>query len=274
MDKLSIGILISSFLFCGPLYTLIIMALNMFFDKIEFNYKSLFLLWFSYSCWMFTYVELLINVFNSCILLCCVMLYWYNIDYEKLETYPYMKTILNNMQREKEKYKMRLYNILVNITNINKKKLIHYEKQCVKYYTYVSLSFDNFCDMVYDILCKIHNLTKDMPGIRYMYNMYDMICIYIHCIEMLKSTKRHKTSNKPQSIFSTANSSNSSNSVHNISVDTNNILNNNTIFDMVNNMTPDEKKQMDNMTKDFMKNFNIDKLMDNIIKEQNNKKFD
>lgn len=230
MDKLTCCVLISSFLY-SPVLTFIMLIMYLFNNTLDFNYKSLFLAWFCFFYWMFDFVNMMCVLFSSSVLLACGGLYWYDIDNKYLDTIPYVKHQTNKLQSAKNKYKTYITNKITNNTNITKTNLIYYEKCFRKYYTYVSYNFDKLCSVVYSILCKFRELTQDIPGCKNIYSIYDTIYVYIDCINLMKTTKPKK----------------------NVSFEKN-------MFNMMNTMTPEEKKQMNDMTAELMKNFNINDL--------------
>ena len=275
MDKLSWCLLICSFLY-SPLLSFIITILYLFSSILEFNYKSLFLAWFCLFYGLYNFVTMVCITFSSCVLLCCISFYWYNIDNNYLLNIPVVKHNINKLQNMKTKYKTYITNKIIKNTNITQTNLITYEKYSRKYYTFMSNNFDKLCNIIYNFLSKMRELTNDIPGCKNIYYFYDSIFLYINCIELLKPKKNTampnmtSTMSPDKNIFeAVSNMSPDKNifeAVSNMSENKNifeavSNMSENNMFNIMSNMSSEEKKQMNNITREFMKNFNINDLM-------------
>jgi len=234
MDKLLGALLICSFMH-SSLLTFVMLLGYLYANVIQFNYATLLSIWFCFIYWMFDFLNMIFIVFNSATLLCCACLYWYNIDNKYLMALPFIKQNVNKLQHKNNQYKTYIINTITNNTDIRKKQLMHIQTTIGKYYTFTANSFDKLCNVIYNTLCKIRSLTSDIPGCKNIYSMYDSIFIYIDCIQLLKTTKTPKTPGP-------------------MPLDGN-------IFNMMNNMSTEEKKQINDMTKEFMKGFNFNNIV-------------
>lgn len=246
MDKLSGALLICSFMY-NSLLTFVMLLVYLYINIIQFNYATLFSIWFCFVYWMFDFLNIIFIVFNSATLLCCACLYWYNIDNKYLMTVPLIKHNVNKLQHKNNQYKTYIIDTLTNNTDIRKKQLMHTQTALIKYYAFATNTFDKLCNIIYNTLCKIRSLTSDIPGCKNIYSMYDSIFIYIDCIQLLKTTQKTGTTKTFGSSPLDGN-----------------------IFNMMNNMSAEEKKQINNMTKEFMKSFN----MNNIVMVPPSKKYE
>jgi hypothetical protein len=90
-------------------------------------------------------------------------------------------------------HKNKLIGVFYNKTGLTDEKIEHYKSVCRKYYHVASDGFNVLCGATHRYLCKFCQMTRNVRGFDYIYTAYDQIVKYKQDIESLKAL--HKFSN-------------------------------------------------------------------------------
>lgn len=299
MDNLTKSFLLTCFLFSGS--SLAALALFTFFmlGVTSVSYLTLFafvsLLTYSfYGLFGLMYVLL-----ASSGLLCCAFMYWFNLTsndiYQKLDNFRAMFT-KDKSEESNFSLRKKLFTVLSQRTGLND---THCQK-ISQYYQLVSHYFDKFVSLLSTYLVKFRNLTQNVSGFNRIYNAYDTLSLVGSTLENAKNIHQ-VASNLPSfdknfdisqllSQFGQESFQSETNSVESLDEEINdddNVVdqldtddqpvvskkkdsvkipsfgnfNMNEMQKQLNNMSPQQKNQMDKMTKELLGNLNLNDMM-------------
>lgn len=251
------------------------------------NFKTLFF------CTLFTlyYIygiigTIITSIFTMCFI-CCGIMYWHDMTYEDIK-----KEIQKISDEEKTKdfliYKQKIIDLYPLMFTNHHEKIIMYKNSCFNYYKMVSIKFDIIYNEITYCSQQFRIATNDMILFKYMYMLYDKLYEGINefftFFESLKNL--YKISRKMNDIPDQLLQNFKENKINGNILDGFNDAKMNEIIKMneqfEKNMSPQQKKQMDDLAKQFMNDLNMSdvfNMIDNIdsskdsIKNRTKKKF-
>ena len=286
MDRLSVAILVSLFLFSGSGLASATFLAYIFFGVASIDHVTLFSL-----CSLLTYnfyglLGMFYVLMCSLTLIACGLMYWYEMSVDDLKKKASeMQTQVGDKNSDGSQtgaiderlkvandYKNNLLGTFWLKTGLTEERRAKYWE----HYLTASNKFDTFYVFATAYASQFRDLTKDIPVLKTLYYAYDQFFVYKQSIESVRAL--HKLSrnltmppSQPQTRGASSNVSVDSNSESSTSsappVDLGAMFGGLNMPDMeemqkqMENMSPEEKKRMDDMTEQMMKNMNLGDMM-------------
>lgn len=222
MDKLSISLLALSFIFGGSGITSAFLVTMLCSGSATFNYATLFGLTTFLTHYFYGFFTTIYIMLSSLALIGSGTMYWLDLSVDDVkhkvsvfdqqlidETQPDPEGSENskdtkgsenseNLNPLNQKIK-KIFDVSNSYKNISidvlqKRLKVTPEKIIIakRRYAYVSLKFDTVCRVLYKYLCRFQEATKNVPGLKLLYGIYQQIYSFIKNIETIRNL--HKIS--------------------------------------------------------------------------------
>lgn len=211
MDNLSIAILCFSFMFSGAGLASAIMLSMLFSGTAVLNHVTLFWITTLLTYYFYGFFGLLYVVGASLALIGCGTMYWFELSVDDMKQKALeLKNEQDNMNSNGDnhsfpdidkklavlnQYKTSGINALCQRAGLTPDRI----SRIKEYYNVSSVRFDNFCNLVYEYACQFRETTKDISGLKNVYELYDWIMVFKKNIESIRSL--HKMTRSLQSAF-------------------------------------------------------------------------
>lgn len=208
MDKLSLTLLELLFVFGGSGLTATMLLFFLITGVVTLNCGTLFSLTTLFTYYFYGLFGLLYTMISSLSFLLCATMYWYELsfdDFKKSANNMREQTIkdlpqeleaekINNDLDDKlqvlRKY-LNKYKVLGQTFVRDKLKLT--DERIEKYqtsYKKISSKYDTVIDTLYNYLKKLRTLTENVPGFKFVYNVYDEILQFKTLLESIRSMNK------------------------------------------------------------------------------------
>lgn len=198
MDKLSIAFLTIIFLNGGSLLIWVGLMLALFTQMLPLNYKTLFnVTTFTTYCF-YGFTGIIYTFLCALSLLMCGAMYWFELSIDDVKNKMKELNVNENLSTDDDhtvqieqyidtfsQYKIKYVNMFCEKTGLKINST--WITSVGTLYTHVSVVFDKFCQIFYGLMCRFRTLTRNMKGLKTLYNAYDTMYQYKISIDNLKT---------------------------------------------------------------------------------------
>lgn len=294
MDRLTTFGLCCIFFLFGPGLTFLSLLILVSSGQVSLNYLSLFCLNALLTYSMNGFFGMLYMFVSSLIMISCGAMYWFDWSPSDLKNEI---SSLNQNQNQEIKYDELLANKNVvmfkeyvtkgtqkfyEVTGLTDDKIVKYKNAYVE----CSKKFDYFSDILWKYLCNFYEMTKDTKGFKEVYSYLLLVVGLVRGVDSIKNL--HKLSrnlcigpglnpNPDLQIQIPGTDAKNKDNLMGQIMDPSS-LDFNKMNEQFNNMSPGQKKTLDDMTKQMFENLNINDMMSmmqgfgNMMKPNNGQK--
>lgn len=275
MDNLSVAFLVFLFMFSGSGLTTAVfltMLLTKFADLTCFTLFSFSVLsvYFIYG-----FAGLLFIMLSTFTVITSGLMFWFDVSLlemqdkmtKELKLQNKLNDLDDNVEKltlveqkfaELENYKLQTLNVFYKKTGLDDKKVA----KLLENYKSLSMNFDNLVNVVYEYLLTFRKATENTVGLKELYKYCDYVLIVKNGI--INARTLHRMSREVQNP-TLSNNTNNNNDPFSMLGNFGNLgdlsqLNKQVEKELL-NMSPAQKKQMDDMAKQMFGNINMDDMM-------------
>lgn len=258
MDKILIALLLYLFFCWGPFATLLLLFVLLRSKIVELNSKTLLLCTFVFVYMTSGFMGLVYLFIMSFVVLYSAVTYWYNIPFNDVDLGKYRteyeKTYgkslsfgltekLDYLDNEYNKKKNHYLEIVYNKVGLDNEKLDKFKNKGKGIYMYVSQKCDKLCDYTKSVMVKVYDKTKDKRGFVEVYNFIDQVrqlCEFIETMRKMNNLAR---------------------SLEGINEGMNGEINNEDLTKKFDQLTENDKKQINEITKEIFGLSSVDDML-------------
>ncbi len=256
MDRLTTFGLCSSFFLLGPMITFCCLLFLLYNGHIAFNYFSLFFLNILFTYSFNGFFGVLYSLVSCMIMVSCGIMYWYDLSPSDLKNE--LKSPIHNknvllIKDYASKGAQKIYQITgLSDDKITKLKIGYIE--CSK-------KFDYYSDIVWKLLYNFYEMMKDVKGFKELFFYFSIVFKLLCSIDSIKHLhKLSRNFNMNSMPLGPYTENNKRDKPFNQMMDPG-AMDLGMMSDQLNNMSPGQKKSIDDMTKQIFENININDMM-------------
>lgn len=275
MDRLTTFGLCTTFFLFGPMATFCCLLFLLYNGQIVLNYLSLLSLNLLFTYSLNGFFGLVYSFLSCLIMVSCGAMYWFDWSpsdlknelnaFNQCNEIKYDDVLTNKNVLIAKEYIINGAQKIYQVTGMTDEKIIKMKNV----YVDCSKKFDYLSDLVWKYMCNFYELIKDVKGVKELFYYFSLVIGFFRSIDSIKSL--HKLSRN----FTMGPKQTNSNNLFNQILDPDTMdlgkmdlgkmdfgkMDFGKMGDGLNNMSSEQKKSIDDMTKQIFENININDMM-------------